>query len=321
MLGRANIYYPVARDNFFDDLILEKFNELQTKARKGVSAPKALINLDKKLHDLRLVKSEAELDIMQEANTISVQAHVLAMQACQPGMYEYQLEAIFRGHCCNAGCEALAYTPIIGAGENGCILHYIENNQKINDGDLVLIDAGGELNGYAADITRTFPANGTFSEEQKIIYNIVLSTQLAVFEIIKPGLSWNKLQETAVKKITQELIQAGLLQGELEELIAEKQYQKFYMHLIGHWLGLDVHDAGNYCAQDQWEVLKPGMVFTVEPGIYIPENTPGVDKRWWNIGVRIEDNIVVTESGMRNLTESLPKTVEEIEAVMRENKN
>lgn len=317
MQGRTEIYYPVARNRTFDDLVLSVFSRLQAKVRRGVTAPEALVNIETHLHKLRLIKSEAELELMQEVNTISQQAHLEAMKQCKPGMYEYQLESALREKCHSAGCRAMAYSTIVGAGENACILHYIENNKKIADGELVLIDAGGELHGYAADITRTFPANGKFSEEQKIIYNIVLDAQLEVFKIVKPGLAWNELQAVAARTITKGLLNIGLLQGDLESLIEQKAYQRFYMHLSGHFLGLDVHDAGRYCSQDQWVLLEPGMVFTVEPGIYIAENTPDVDPRWWNIGVRIEDNIVVTETGMKNLTESLPKTVEAIEAVMQ----
>ena len=316
MQGRSAVYYPVARNDAFDALVLKTFSELQARVRRGISAPEALINIEKHLHQLRVVKSPAELEVMQTVNNISMNAHLLAMQRCQPGIYEYQLEAIFREQCWSAGCRSMAYSPIVGAGENSCILHYIDNNKKIADGDLVLIDAGGELQGYAADITRTFPANGRFTEEQKIIYNIVLNAQLAALAIVKPGLAWNELQAVTAKSITQGLVDAGILSGDVGALVAEKAYQKFYMHLSGHWLGLDVHDAGAYCVQDKWAVLEPGMVFTIEPGIYIGENTPGVDPRWWNIGVRIEDNILVTETGMRNLTENLPKTVEAIEAAM-----
>ena len=239
--------------------------------------------------------------------------HLRAMQICQPGMMEYHWK---QKSCMNFCIGAAAYTSIVGGGRNTCILHYINNNHKLKNDDLVLIDAGAEYQNYAADLTRTFPVNGRFSAEQAAIYDIVLAAQLAAIKSIKPGAPWTKAQEIIVSVITEGLKNLGILKGRLQDLIKKNAYLPFYMHRSGHWLGLDVHDVGTYRLGNQWRPLKPGMVLTVEPGIYISADIPGVHKRWHNIGVRIEDDVLVTKKGCEVLSQRLPKEMDEIEAVM-----
>jgi Xaa-Pro aminopeptidase len=274
------------------------------------------ISLDSSIHEMRLFKSPAEIMTMRKAAEISVQAHLRAMRICQPGMFEYELEAELLHEFYRQGSRAEAYTSIVGSGENSCILHYVDNNSVIKNGDLVLIDAGCEYECYASDITRTFPANGRFNTEQRAIYEIVLQAQLAAIAAVKPGVAWNTFQTTCVRVITSGLLELGLLKGNLEDLIAQKAYFPFYMHGAGHWLGLDVHDAGNYNIEGKPRNIEPNMVFTVEPGIYIAPHTPNVDPKWWNIGVRIEDDILVTANSCEVLSGALPKTVSDIEALM-----
>jgi Xaa-Pro aminopeptidase len=286
---------------------------VQQKVRSGVKAPQEFGNVEKILHEMRLRKSPMEIAWMRKAADISAAAHCRAMQVCKPGMREYELEAEVQYVFTQNGSRAPAYNHIVGAGANSCILHYNDNNAPIQQGDLVLIDAGAEYAYYAADITRTFPANGRFTEKQRAIYEAVLKAQLAVIEIVKPGLPWHQLHEMSERVISEELVRLGLLPDNK----TKGACRKFYPHRSGHWLGMDVHDAGSYRGENgQWRLLEPGMVFTVEPGIYIPANTPDVDPSWWNIGVRIEDDILVTETGYEVLTDKVPKTVAAIEALM-----
>jgi Xaa-Pro aminopeptidase len=238
------------------------------------------------------------------------------MQACKPGVMEYQLEAEILHEFAINGARFPAYSTIVGAGKNGCILHYIENSSKIRDGDLVLIDAGCELEHYAADITRTFPANGVFTKEQRALYDVVLKSQLAALEQIKPGNHWNQAHDATVQVITEGLVELGLLEGDIEALIEQGAYRDFYMHRAGHWLGMDVHDVGDYKVADQWRVLEEGMVMTVEPGIYVAPDNTSVAKKWRGIGIRIEDDVAVTKDGYEILTADVPKTADEIEALM-----
>jgi Xaa-Pro aminopeptidase len=251
---------------------------------------------------------------MRKAAKISVQAHINAMQVCQPGLNEYELEAEFLFEFKRNGAD-WAYSSIVGGGENGCILHYTENNTELNDKELVLIDAGAEYQGYAADITRTFPVNGKYTVPQREIYEIVLEAQNAAFAQVKPGNHWNDPHNAAVKALTKGMVEIGLLKGRPAQLIKDGSYMKYYMHRTGHWLGMDVHDVGDYKVDDNWRMLEPGMVLTVEPGLYIPAGTRGA-RRWWSIGVRIEDDLAVTKDGYELLTKGLPRTVEEVEAVM-----
>lgn len=268
------------------------------------------------IHEMRLFKSDAEVAAMRKAAEISVLAHQRAMQACKPGMFEYELEAEMMYEFYRHGSRYPAYTSIVGTGENSCVLHYNDNNMQIKNGDLVLIDAGCEYENYASDITRTFPANGRFTAEQKAVYEIVLRAQQAAIAAIKPAMRWDLPQEICVRIITEGLLDVGILQGNIDDLIAQKKYFQFYMHRSGHWLGLDVHDVGSYAVNGSVRNVEPGMTFTVEPGIYIAPNSPGVDKKWWNIGVRIEDDVLVTENGCDVLSAALPKAVSDIETLM-----
>ena len=279
-----------------------------------MQAPHEFISLDVLLHEMRLFKSPQEQELMRGAAKVAVSAHQRAMKTCRPGMMEYEIDAEYMHEFRRSGMVP-AYTSIVGGGENACILHYIDNNQKLNDGDLLLIDAGAENQGYASDITRTFPVGGKFSEEQRILYQIVLDAQYAAIEMVKPGNRWIDPHDAAVRVITTGLLENGLLKGDLEELISEKKYFPFYMHKTGHWLGLDVHDVGDYKISEEWRELEPGMTLTVEPGIYVSPNDD-VDKKWWNIGIRIEDDVLVTETGNEVLTGALLKEVDDIESWM-----
>jgi Xaa-Pro aminopeptidase len=314
--GRERVYYSLGRDSEFDHQVMSWVNTIRAKVRSGATPPGEFLDLDHFLHDLRLFKSAAEVKIMREAGKISSAAHKRAMQVCQPGMFEYQLEAEILHEFAMNGARFPAYSTIVGGGDNGCVLHYVENAEKLKKGDLVLIDAGCELQQYAADITRTFPVGGKFSKEQKAIYELVLASQEAALECCEPGRHWNEPHEASVKVITSGLLQLGLLKGELDELIEKESYKEFYMHRIGHWLGMDVHDVGDYKVGNEWRVLEVGMCMTVEPGIYISPDNTTVEKKWRGIGVRIEDDIVLTKDGHEILSAAAPKTVAEIEAVM-----
>ncbi|HEY9034812.1 MAG TPA: Xaa-Pro aminopeptidase [Pseudomonadales bacterium] len=314
--GRDCVYYAMGRHKDFDAQVMGWVNSIRANTRNGAQPPGEFIDLDHLLHDLRLYKSAAEIRLMAEAGTISARAHQRAMQFCKPGVMEYQLEAEILHEFAMAGARHPAYSSIVGGGSNACILHYIDNNQPLKDGDLVLIDAGCELDHYAADITRTFPVNGRFTDEQKAIYQIVLDAQLAAIDEVKPGNHWNAPHDKTVRVITEGLVRLGLLQGDIDELIAHEAYKPFYMHRAGHWLGMDVHDVGDYKVNGQWRVLEPGMVLTVEPGIYIASDNTSVDARWRGIGVRIEDDVAVTRNGHRVLTDGAAKTVADIEALM-----
>ena len=314
--GRERVYYAMGKDPGFDQHVMEWVNTIRAKVRSGATPPGEFLDLDHFLHDMRLYKSAAEIRLMKQAGEISAQAHVRAMQSCEPGMYEYQLEAEIQHACAMEGGRFAAYTPIVGGGKNGCILHYVENSQKLKDGDLVLIDAGCEYEKYASDITRTFPVNGVFSPEQKAVYNVVLAAQQAAFDCLKVGNHWNEPHDASVRVITEGLVELGLLEGDVDDLIEKEAFKTFYMHRIGHWLGMDVHDVGDYKVGGEWRVLEAGMVMTVEPGIYIAPDCETVAKKWRGIGIRIEDDVVITKEGYEVLTSSVPKTVEEIEAIM-----
>ena len=315
--GRDRVYYSMGKRLEFDKRIMDWVNVLRAKARSGAHPPGEFSDLDHIVHDMRLYKSAAELRIMQQAASISADAHTRAMKLCRPGMMEYELEAEYLHEFASRGAQAAAYNSIVGAGKNACILHYIDNNSIIQDGDLVLIDAGCELNYYAADITRTFPANGLFSREQQALYEVVLASQQAALETITPGGHWNQSHDATVTVITQGLLDLGILQGELAELIEAEAYRPFYMHRAGHWLGMDVHDVGDYKVHDEWRVLESGMVMTVEPGIYITADNQSVAAKWRGIGIRIEDDVAVTATGHQVLTEDVIKTVDDIHQLMR----
>lgn len=314
--GREEIHYSLGIDNCFDKILLEAINKIRGKIRNGAQAPLSFTDITSTLHEMRLFKSPAEINLMRSAAEISAEAHIRAMRFCKPGLNEYQLEAEITHEFQRRGARFPAYTPIVGSGKNTCILHYVNNNNVIKKGDLVLIDAGCEYQNYAADITRTFPANGRFSSEQRAIYDIVLEAQLAGIQSIKPGSPWPTAQNIVIKIMTQGLIDLGILKGKLDHLIEKQAYAPFYMHKVGHWLGLDVHDVGRYKINGKWRTLSPNMVLTVEPGLYISADIPGVHKRWHNIGVRIEDDVVVTQKGQEVLSQGAPKQIADIEALM-----
>jgi Xaa-Pro aminopeptidase len=313
--NRAKVFYAMGTHPEFDQRVVGWVNGLRTQARNGRHAPQEMSALDHVLHDMRLFKSRAELDTMREAARIAARAHVRAMQACVPGKREYEIAAEvlheFRMH--NAD---LSYLPIVGGGANGCILHYRENDASLRSGDLLLIDAGCEVDCYASDITRTFPINGRFSPEQRALYDIVLEANLAAIERVKPGNHWNEPHEAAVRAITQGLIRVGLLKGKVAKLEESGAYRKFFMHRTGHWLGMDVHDVGDYKIGNEWRVFEPGMALTIEPGIYVAPGTPGVPRKYHGIGIRIEDDVVVTRDGCEVLTNGVPKAPLEIERLM-----
>ena len=314
MENRESVYYSIGLNPTFDKHVLKCVNDLRAQSRRGTRAPYEFVSLEYLLHDMRLYKSREEISLMRKAAKISVQAHINAMKKCEPGLYEYELEAEFLFEFKRNGAN-WAYTSIVGSGENGCILHYTENNAELNDKELVLIDAGAEYQGYAADITRTFPVNGKYSVPQQEIYEVVLQAQEAAFTKVKPGNHWNDPHDAAVRVLTRGMVEIGLLKGKTAQLIKDGSYMKYYMHRTGHWLGMDVHDVGDYKIDDNWRLLEPGMVLTVEPGLYIPAGSRGA-RRWWNIGVRIEDDLLVTKDGYDLLTKGLPRTVAEVEAVM-----
>lgn len=314
--NKEKVYYTMGVHPDFDQRIIKWVNRLREQSRMGVHTPGEFVALDHQLHDMRLYKSAAEVKVMRKAAQISAKAHIKAIQFCKPGIYEYQLEAELLHSFMHQGARFPAYSSIVGGGRNGCILHYVENGDTLKDGDLVLIDAGAELECYAADISRTFPVNGKYSKEQRILYEIVLAAQYAAIEQVQPGNHWNDPHEAAIRVITQGLIDAGILKGKLETQIKKETYKDFYMHRTGHWLGMDVHDVGDYKVEDEWRVLEPGMVITVEPGLYISADHEHVAKKWHNIGIRIEDDVLVTKEGYEVLSKDVPKEPDEIEKLM-----
>jgi Xaa-Pro aminopeptidase len=314
--GRDRVYYAVGKDQQFDAHLMEWVNNIRKRARAGASPPAEFVDLDHLLHELRLFKSATEIKLMHKSAQVAAMAHARAMKVCKPGMFEYQLQAEIEHEFAMAGASYPAYGTIVGGGANGCILHYVDNRAPLKDGDLVLIDAGCELDYYASDITRTFPVNGKFSPEQKAIYEIVLAAQLAAIEATVAGNHWNEPHDVTVKIIVEGLVDLGLLQGSVDDLITKEAYKDFYMHRAGHWLGMDVHDVGDYKVDQQWRLLEPGMVMTVEPGIYIAPDNHNVARKWRGIGIRIEDNVAITKKGAQVLTADAPKTIADIEALM-----
>jgi len=316
--GPANLYYKLGANAELDEMIVREIRNLRANPRKGTHAPDRIIEPGTLLHEMRLIKTEEEIAIMQRAADITAEAHIEAMKAARPGMREYEIEAliehIFRRH----GAAAPAYTSIVGAGANATILHYINNDGTLQDGDLVLVDAGAELEGYAADITRTFPVNGRFTEAQRDLYEIVLKAQVACVEMARPGVTMDELKKHSIEILTEGMVRLGLLEGEPEKLIEEEKYKQFYMHGLGHYLGLDVHDVGPYYARDTKNPrpLEPGIVITVEPGIYIAADTENVPDKYRGIGIRIEDDVLITAEGNRVLTSAVPKGIAEIEELM-----
>lgn len=314
--NKSRLYFPMGAQPDFDQQLMDWSQQVRTRSRAGVSAPAEFISSDHILHEMRLIKSAQEIKLMKKAAKISVKAHIKAMQSCRPGMYEYQVDANIK-HCfMTQGAQQEAYPAIVGGGKNGCVLHYIDNNALLNDGDLLLIDAGCEWQKYASDITRTFPVNGVFNDEQKALYQLILDAQYAAIEQVKPGNHWNDPHDAAIQVLTKGLVKLGLLKGRVSTLIKNEAYKPYYMHRTGHWLGMDVHDVGDYKLDNQWRLLEPGMVLTVEPGLYIQPDAKEVDKKWRGIGIRIEDDVLVTKKGHEVLTDSAPKEINDIEALM-----
>lgn len=314
--NKNRLYFPMGAQPDFDQQLMEWSQLVRGRSRAGVSAPAEFISSDHLLHEMRLIKSAHEIKQMKKAAKISAAAHKKAMQYTRPDAFEYQVEAEMKHHFMTSGAQFEAYPAIVGGGKNGCVLHYTENNAKLNDGDLLLIDAGCEWQKYASDITRTFPVNGVFSDEQKALYQLVLDSQYAAIEQVKAGSHWNDPHQAAVKVLTKGLVKLGILQGNVSTLIKNEAYKPYYMHRTGHWLGMDVHDVGDYKVENQWRLLEPGMVFTVEPGLYIQPDAKEVDKKWRGIGIRIEDDVLVTKKGHDVFTAGVPKEVKEIEALM-----
>ena len=313
------IFTFVGGDAAWDRQISDALNGVRALARTGVSAPTVVHDIRAILDQQRLVKDGYEIDVMRRAGEISSDAHIRAMQTARPGQFEYQVEAELLHEFVRNGAREQAYSAIVASGPNACVLHYRENNRLMNDGDLLLIDAGGEYASYASDITRTFPVNGKFTGPQKAVYEVVLEAQMKCIDDVKPGKPFNAYHDTAVRVLSQGLIDLGLCKGSLDSVIESKSYFQFYMHRAGHWLGLDVHDAGDYRiggSTGQWQTLQPGMVLTVEPGLYI-RPADNVPEKFHNIGVRIEDDILVTPGGNDNLTVKTPKTVADVEAACR----
>jgi Xaa-Pro aminopeptidase len=314
--NRDKVFYSMGRDPDFDAHLMNWVNEVRAKSRNGVHAPGEFVTLDHILHEMRLFKGPEEIRLMKRAAKISANAHRRAMQTCKPGMMEYEIEAELLYEFKKGGSPFPAYPPIVGGGANGCILHYTENNAELKPGDLLLIDAGAEIDGYAADVTRTFPVSGRYSGEQRAIYELVLAAQQAAIEQVRPGKHWNDPHENAVRVLTQGLKDLGLLNGAVDGHIENGDYKRFYMHRTGHWLGMDVHDVGDYKLDDTWRLLEPGMVLTVEPGLYIAA-AQDIPEGFRNIGVRIEDDVLVTRDGNEVLSRDAPKAVDEIESLMK----
>jgi len=314
---KGKVYYPIGRDSDLDHNLLVWINHIRSQSRSGVTAPGELASLEHILHEMRLFKSPEELKLMRRAADVSANAHVKAMQKCKPGLYEYQIEAEIIYNFIQDGLRAVAYPSIVAGGKNACVLHYTENADQLKSGDLLLIDAGAECDHYAADITRTFPVSGRFSEPQKQLYQLVLDAQAAAIAQIKPGLPWHLAHDASVEVLTKGLVALGLLKGKVTKLIKDEKYKQFYMHRIGHWLGMDVHDVGDYKLDKEWRLLEPGMVLTIEPGLYIPADCLTVDEQWRGIGIRIEDDVLVTAEGHEILTGGAPKTIAEIESLMQ----
>jgi Xaa-Pro aminopeptidase len=313
--GRSRVYYHFGRDAEFDAKVIGWVNHVRAEVRRGARAPHEFVALGHILHDLRLYKTRPELRVMRKAAKIAAEAHVRAMQTTRPGLNEHEIEAellhTFRRHG-----AVPSYEPIVGGGVNGCVLHYRANNAELKNGDLLLIDAGAEYLCYASDITRTFPINGKFSAEQRALYDIVLEAQRAAIEQVRPGRPFIGYHDAAVRVITAGLIKIGLLKGSVDKNLREHSYRRFYMHKTGHWLGLDVHDVGDYRVDGEYRELEPGMVVTVEPGIYIAPDAKGVPAKWRGIGIRIEDDVVVTAKEPEVITSAVPSDADEIEALM-----
>ena len=310
------VFYAMGCNPGLDQQLAEWVNRIRCANRSGAQGPQEFVALDHYLHDMRLYKSRSEIKQMRTAARISSAAHSELLRSCRPGMMEYELEAIFAHACARKGAREQAYSSIVGGGANACVLHYVANSARLEEGDLVLIDAGCEYDCYASDITRTFPVNGRFSPPQRELYELVLAAQEAAIRKVKPGNHWNDPHQAVVRTLTKGLVELGILKGQVSRLVRQEAYRELYMHRTGHWLGMDVHDVGDYKVDGSWRLLEPGMVLTVEPGLYLPAGSKGVARKWWNIGIRIEDDVLVTRGEPDVLSKDAPKTVAQIEAVM-----
>lgn len=315
LANRPVLHYAHGADPQWDSRVIGWLNAVREKVRLGVSVPASICDLRVPLDEMRLIKDPTELATMRRAAGISAEGHRRAMRASRPGRHEYEIEAELLYAFRRGGAQFPAYSPIVASGANACVLHYVGNDARMADGDLLLIDAGCELDGYASDITRTFPVNGKFSGPQRAIYELVLAAQDAALRETRPSKGWNEPHDAAVRTLTQGMLDLGLLSGGLDEAIEKETYRRFYMHRTGHWLGLDVHDAGDYKVNGHWRPLVPGMTLTVEPGLYVRPGE-GVPEPYWNIGVRIEDDVLVTDTGCEVLTFETPKSISDIEALM-----
>ena len=313
--GASALYFPIFQSKALDKPLTNVMTTLRAEKRKGVVVPTAFFDCMAMLDEMRLIKSDAEIKLMEKATEISSAGHVRAMKTCRPGMWEYQLEGEVAYEFISQGSREVAYNSIVAGGNNACCLHYTENDQQLKDGDLVLIDAGAEFQGYAGDITRTFPVNGVFSKEQKILYQLVLDIQIKAVEQVKIGVAMLDINKQVIAQLVDGLLELGLLKGDAKTLIKEEAHKAFYMHGIGHYIGLDVHDVGDYGAGDNLRALEAGMVVTIEPGIYVSLDAD-VEDKWKGIGIRIEDDVLVTAQGPRVLSHGVPKTIAEIEALM-----
>lgn len=321
--GNEKLFYRFGVDEKLDQQILKYLSTQRFRRLKSAYPPHTIVDPTLLIHEMRLHKTADEVKLMQRAADIAAEAHVLAMKKTRAGMFEYEIEAIIENHMRKSGCTGVAYNSIIGGGDNACILHYIENSARLKDGDLLLIDAGAEFEGYASDITRTFPVNGKFSKAQREIYELVLDVQLKCIDLTRTGVTIKQRQDKSIEYLTEGMLRLGLLKGKAETVIRKKQYMKYYMHGVGHYLGLDVHDAGRYFNDQHAKksrAFEPGMVLTVEPGLYIPPDDKSAPEKYRGIGVRIEDDVLVTEKGNVNLSAKVPKSVGEIEALMAKRK-
>ena len=314
--GAEVLYYRLGVDRELDNVIIKEISNMRASNRKPVHPPQTIIDPATIVHEMRVLKTAEEIEVMQAAADIAAEAHCEAMKAVKPGMQEYQIEALIEQIFRRRGASGPAYTSIVGAGPNATVLHYINNDGELQDGDLLLVDAGAEYKGYASDITRTFPINGRYTQAQREIYDLVLKAQMACVEMVRPGTTHDQLKQHSIEVLTEGMVELGLLQGEPEALIKEKQYEKFYMHGLGHMLGIDVHDVGRYYFGEESRALEPGVVMTVEPGLYIAPDTKDVPEKYLGIGVRIEDDVLCTTNGPRVLTSKVPKHAEEIEQLM-----
>src|SRR5689334_20921827 len=316
--GAEVLYYRLGVDQNLDSTIVQEIARMRAVNRKPIHPPQTIVDPATIVHELRVFKSADEIEIMQQAADIAAEAHCEAMKAAKAGMQEYEVEALLEQIFRRRGAAGPAYTSIVGAGANATVLHYINNAGQLRDGELLLIDAGAEYKGYASDITRTFPINGRYTQPQRDIYDLVLKAQMACVEMVRPGVTHDQLKQRSIEILTEGMVELGLLQGKTEKLIEEKKYEKFYMHGLGHMLGIDVHDVGRYYYGTESRALEPGVVMTVEPGIYIAPNTEDVPEQYLGIGVRIEDDVLCTSNGPRVLTHKVPKQAEEIEQLMRQ---